>query len=97
MTIELNEQKLRRVIRTARNLEEINRAVDDGFLPLIKVLKPSDKLYATYCVFRNRKTNKVETAEAEEGYVQYGERYSYSPDEWEITIHISSLAHLLHI
>lgn len=78
-----------RVIHTARNLEAINHAVEEGFFPLIKELKPSDRLFSTYCVFRNRKTNKIETAEAEQGYVQYGERYQYSPSEWEMVISYS--------
>jgi hypothetical protein len=86
MTIETNKLKPCRVIHTARNLEAINRAVDEGFLPLVKELKASHRLYSTYCVFRNRKTNKVETADAEEGYVQYGEHYSYNSDEWDMVI-----------
>jgi hypothetical protein len=86
MTIESSKSKPYRVIHTARHLEAINSAVDEGFFPLIRQLKPSHKLYATYCVFRNRKTNKVETAEAEKGYVQYGKEYSYSRDEWDMVI-----------
>ena len=86
MTIEQNEEKPNRVIRTARDLESINRAVAEGFFPLIKELKPSPMLNVTYCVFRHRKTNQVVTAEAEEGYLQYGEYYSYKSEEWEIVI-----------
>lgn len=75
-----------RTIETARNLDEINRAVENGFFPLVKHLKPSDELRSTYCVFRHRRTNKVEVADAEEGYRQYNEHYQYHPDEWEMVI-----------
>ena len=89
MTIKLPESKSLRVIHTGRNLEAINRAVEEGFFPLVKELKPSDKLYSTYCVFRNRKTNEIETAEAEDGYVQYGKRYKYSQADWDMVISYS--------
>lgn len=89
MTIEFDKAKPLRVIRTARNLEAINNEVAKGFFPLIRERKASDKLYATFCVFRNRETNMVETAEAEEGYVQYGKHYQYSKDEWEMVISYS--------
>lgn len=86
MTIEINWPKTLRVIQTARTINAMNVAAEAGYFPLVKELKASEKLYRTYCVFRNRKTNAIEIAEAEKGYVQYGEYYEYSPDEWEMVI-----------
>ena len=86
MTIETSDTPPLRVIKTARSIEAMNIAADAGYMPLVKELKQSEKLYTTYCVFRNLKTNKIETAGAQSGYVQYGERYEYNPDEWEMVI-----------
>jgi hypothetical protein len=86
MTIESNKLNSLRVIHTARDIKAINLAADRGFFPLMRELKPSSMLNETYCVFRNRKTNRVEIAEAEEGYRQYVEHYSYTQDEWDKVI-----------
>ena len=47
MTIELNKLNSLRVIHTARDLKAINLAVDRGFFPLIRELKPSSMLNET--------------------------------------------------
>ena len=76
-----------RVIKTARSIYDINDAVDMGFTPLVKQLKPLKKLFHTVGVFRNKKTNKIKEAEAYVVYAQYGETISYEDeDEWELVI-----------
>jgi len=76
-----------RIIKTARCLEDINKAVDMGFTPLVKELKPLKKLFNTIGVFRNKKTNKIEEAEDYVVFRQYGEITSYeNEDEWELII-----------
>jgi len=82
-----NKSKELRIIKTARNTSEINQAVDLGFFPLVKALKPLDKLFLTVAVFRNRKTNKIEKAHAYKGYRQYTEHFSYEDEsEWELVV-----------
>ena len=45
-----------RIIKTARCLEDINKAVDMGFTPLVKELNPLKKIFNTIGVFKNKKT-----------------------------------------
>ena len=76
-----------RVIKTARCIEDINKAVDMGFTPLVKKLKPLKKLFNTVGVFRNKKTNKIEEAEDYVVYQQYGGVISYKDEnEWELVV-----------
>jgi len=76
-----------RIIKTARGIEDINKAADMGFVPLVKKLKPLKKLFHTIGIFRNKKTNKIEEAESYVVYRQYGEITSYEDeDEWELVV-----------
>ena len=76
-----------RVIKTARCIEDINKAADVGFIPLVKKLKPLKKLFRTTGVFRNKKTNKIEEAEDYVVYEQYGNITSYEDEnEWELVV-----------
>lgn len=82
-----SNSKALRVIKTARNIEEINEAVDLGFFPLVKILKPLEELFCTVGVFRNKKTNKLEQTSAYTGYRQYAESFSYEDErEWELVV-----------
>jgi hypothetical protein len=76
-----------RVIKTARCIEDINKAADMGFIPLVKKLKPLKKLFRTIGIFRNKKTNKIEEAEDYVVYEQYGNITSYEDEnEWELVV-----------
>lgn len=81
-----DKQKELRIIKTARNLYDINEAVCDGFFPLVKALKPLDKLFCTVGVFRNKKTNEIVESDAYEGCTQQGS-FSYTDtNEWELVV-----------
>ena len=76
-----------RVIKTARCIEDINKAADMGFIPLVKKLKPLKKLFRTIGIFRNKKTNKIEETEDYVVYEQYGNITSYEDEnEWELVV-----------
>ena len=76
-----------RVIKTARCIEDINKATDMGFIPLVKKLKPLKQLFRTIGIFRNKKTNKIEEAEDYVVYEQYGNKTSYEDEnEWELVV-----------
>jgi len=76
-----------RVIKTARCIEDINKAADMGFIPLVKKLKPLKQLFRTIGIFRNKKTNKIEEAEDYVVYEQYGNITSYEDEnEWELVV-----------
>ena len=47
-----------RTIKTARNLDEINQGVRDGFTPLIKKVEPSDKIRVKYALYKNLITDE---------------------------------------
>jgi len=82
-----NKSEVLRVIKTARSIDEINEAVESGFFPVVKQLKPLDKLFRTVGVFRNKKTNKVEETHAYAGFRQYTEKFSYEDEsEWELVV-----------
>jgi hypothetical protein len=51
-----------RVIKTARDKDEINLAAKNGFKPLIKKINPSPDIRAKYCVFQNKKTGEIEVS-----------------------------------
>lgn len=55
-----DNQKGYRVIKTARNLEAINIAIKEGFIPLIKRVEPSKEIQSKYSLFQNKKTNEIE-------------------------------------
>lgn len=54
-----NAEELR-VIKTARDEESINKAAKNGFTPLIKKVKRSDKIRSKYAVVQNTNTGEIE-------------------------------------
>ena len=48
-----NPEPKYRIVKTARTLEEINKAVKDGFTPLVKKIIPSNKIKSKYCIYQN--------------------------------------------
>ena len=48
-------------IKTARGADAINKAVDEGYTPLIYEVKPSEKMYVKEVLIRDIKTGKVKT------------------------------------
>jgi len=49
-----------RVIKTARNIEQINEAVENGFTPIIKPVIPSPEIRSKFAIIREKATGKVE-------------------------------------
>ena len=49
-----------RVIKTARDKDSINTAAKIGLRPLIKKVKPSDKIRSKYSVVQNKKTGEIQ-------------------------------------
>lgn len=88
MTSNDDNPEMLRCIKTARSIKEINEAVELGFFPLVKQLKPLDELFCTIGVFRNRKTNKIEESSGYKVFRQYDlEPLSYEDEnEWELVI-----------
>ena len=86
MAIKSNEKSQLRVIKTARCLSSINAAAKNGFFPLVKQLRESEKLYQCYGVFQNRITKEIEVSDSYSGYRQYVEYYSYNDIDWELVI-----------
>ncbi len=54
-----NSQTLR-VIKTARDIDSINKAVQNGLKPLIKKVEPSVEIRSKYSVVQNKKTREIE-------------------------------------
>lgn len=48
-----------RVIKTARDIDSINKAAKSGLKPLIKKVEPSDKIRSKYSVVQNKKTGEI--------------------------------------
>jgi len=48
-----------RVIKTARDLQGINKAAHAGFMPLVKKLQPSKKIRTKYSVIQNKQTGEI--------------------------------------
>ena len=57
--IEHTQIKNLRIIKTARSLRAINRAVEEGYTPLIKEIEPSKDIYHTCFIVRNKRTGKI--------------------------------------
>jgi len=53
-----NSQGLR-VIKTARDMGSINKAAKSGLYPLIKEVKPSDKIHSKYSVAQHKLTGEI--------------------------------------
>jgi hypothetical protein len=49
-----------RMIKTARTEEAINQAAREGFLPLVRQVKPSKKIRSKFCVWQNLATREIE-------------------------------------
>lgn len=49
-----------RVIKTARDESSINKAVRNGFKPLIKKVVPFDEIRSKYSVIQSKKTGEIE-------------------------------------
>lgn len=60
------------VIKTARDLDSINKAVKDGFKPLLKKIEPSDKIRSKYCIVQDKQTGEISI---------YGDYRSHFPEE----------------
>lgn len=56
--INSNSKELR-IIKTARDKDIINKAVKNGFKPLIKKVEPSDQIRSKYSVIQNKKTGEI--------------------------------------
>jgi hypothetical protein len=54
-----NENGLR-IIYTARSKWAINRAINKGFIPLIKKVEPSKKIQSKFAIIRNTITGKID-------------------------------------
>ena len=48
-----------RIIKTARNMEEINNAAKRGYWPLIKKLEPSPKIKTKKVIYQNKITGDI--------------------------------------
>ena len=48
------------VIKTARDLDAINQAVKDGFIPIVRKVEPDPKIRSKYSLVRNRVTGEFE-------------------------------------
>jgi hypothetical protein len=64
------------VIKTARDLDAINQAVKEGFIPIFQKVEPDPKIRTKYAVFRNRNTGE---------YVRMGD-FRYIGPEFETVI-----------
>lgn len=66
-----------RVIKTAKTIEEINKAAGEGFRPLMKQVVPSDKIKSQICLIQNTKTGEVKTV---------GDQRSMVEEGWEVVL-----------
>lgn len=51
-----------RVIKTARDVESINKAADEGFRPLMKKVEPDPKINFKYAIYQNSRTGRIKVA-----------------------------------
>ena len=49
-----------RIIYTARSKWAINRAISNGFIPIIKKVEPSNKINSKFAIVRNTETGKID-------------------------------------
>lgn len=49
-----------RIIYTARSKWAINRAIRNGFIPIIKKVEPSNKINSKFAIVRNTETGKID-------------------------------------
>lgn len=50
----------RRVIKTARTVEDINAAARQGFKPLVKLVRPGEDIHYMVAVFQDPETGEIE-------------------------------------
>jgi hypothetical protein len=55
-----NNSQTLRLIKTARDMDSINKAVQNGLKPLIKKVEPSVEIRSKYSVVQNKKTGQIE-------------------------------------
>lgn len=48
-----------RIIKTARDKSSINRAAENGYIPLLRKVGPSAKIRSKYAVVQNKKTGEI--------------------------------------
>jgi hypothetical protein len=60
------------VIKTARNIETINKAVKKGFWPLVKKVEPSGEIKSKFCVIQNKSTGEIIVASDFRVFPQHG-------------------------
>ena len=55
-----NDKKIQnlRIIKTARDIDSINKAVEEGFNPLFRKVEPSQEIQSKYGIFREKKTGE---------------------------------------
>lgn len=49
-----------RVIKTVRDMESINTAVQNGYKPLLKKVEASDEIRSKYAIFQNKLTGEID-------------------------------------
>ena len=78
---------LKKTIKTARTIEEINKAASDGYCrPLMKQVTPSKNIRSKYAICQNKKTGLIRTMgdyrdhcrEDEELVIDFTTYYPYS-------------------
>ena len=72
---EINPDKLR-IIYTARNETDINKAAIEGFVPLVKhVVAAFPQIRSKYAVFQNKETNEIVVCGDYRNNMQHDEKY----------------------
>jgi len=56
--LETNSHNLR-IIKTARDKKSINLAAQSGFFPLVKIIKPSEKICSKFAISQNKETGEI--------------------------------------
>jgi hypothetical protein len=77
-----------RIIKTARDQKAINRAVENGFFPLMKPVIPSSEIHATVAVYQDPNTGHIEVG----GDFRRGPE-DYGDGNYETVVHISYYAY----
>ncbi len=72
-----NDKKIQnlRIIKTARDIDSINKAVKDGFTPLFKKVEPSKEIQSKYAIFRDKKTGEFHVFEDFRSIGRHREEY----------------------
>ncbi|WP_196887509.1 hypothetical protein [Aureivirga sp. CE67] len=87
-----SNSKKYRVIKTARNIEEMNEAARNGFRPLVKKVEASEKIRSKYSIFQHIETGEIKNIvdareglkyQRDENYINVIERTFYYPYNFE--------------